>query len=256
MATHPEYPRTRLYSEQPLMGGASISLDEKRSHYLANVLRQKTGDKIAIFNGIDGEWLAEISSLSKKSVTLSVQKQLRAQKTSSDLWLVCAPLKSGKSEWVLEKATELGISAFVPVKTNFTIVDKTNAERLTVIAIEASEQCERLDVPIIKPIITLEKLLGSWPKDRLLIYGDESGASKSAKELLPEIPHTSYAVLIGPEGGFSTTELALLRELPYAVGMCLGPRVLRADTAAIAALTLMQAWLGDWNEKPAFRAAE
>jgi 16S rRNA (uracil1498-N3)-methyltransferase len=244
MASHPE---------QALAENGTVTLDDKRSHYLAKVLRCKEGDSVALFNGQHGEWLAVIDAIGKKEITLGIRKQLRPQISSPDLWLLCAPLKNSKTEWVVEKATELGVQRISCVTTQFTVVDRINETRLTAIGTEAAEQCERMDVPVIDSLVSLTKLLGSWPKERTLIYGDESGLAAQANEVLGTLPHGSYAVLIGPEGGFSATELDLLRSLPAARGMCMGPRILRADTAAIAALTLLQAWVGDWQNKPAFR---
>jgi 16S rRNA (uracil1498-N3)-methyltransferase len=253
MAIHPSYPRTRIYIEPALSEQVPIILEDKQAHYLSHVLRLKEGDIIGFFNGKDGEWQAAIDTIQKKAVTLTVQKQLRPHKQLPELWLLCAPLKNSKTEWVIEKATELGVTRICPVITQFTVVDKINEARWYSIVTEAAEQCERVDVPIIAPIIALPKLLTEWPQNQNLIFGDESGGSKSAKELLPTITHTKKAVLIGPEGGFSPVELELLRSLPYVCGMCMGPRVMRADTAAIAALTLLQAWCGDWDDKPEFR---
>ncbi len=253
MAPHPDYPKTRLFTDQPLHTGASIALDDKRTHYLTHVLRFKEGDAVALFNGQHGEWLARIDSMSKKSATLSIEKELRKQPAQTSLWLLSTPLKNSKTEWVVEKATELGISRFCPVTTQFTVVDRINETRLKTIMIESAEQCERLDVPTIEPLMPLQKILAGWPEDCALVFGDESGASQNAKELLPALPKGNIAVLIGPEGGFSATELELLRSLPYVTGMCMGPRVMRADTAAIALLTLVQAGRGDWDGKPAFR---
>ena len=253
MVSQAELPRTRIYVEQELLLDAEVSLNEKQSHYLSGVLRQKLDDNLLLFNGKDGEFLARIVEIRKKFVIVVIEKLIRKQKKSSDIWLISAPLKNSKTEFVLEKAAELGVSRFCPVTTNFTIVDKINSERLRLIAIEASEQCERLDIPEISPINSLEKLLGSWDKTRQIIYGDESGTSENAKAILPKLARGSYAVLIGPEGGFSSKELEILRILPFATGISMGARIMRADTATIAALTLVQAWVGDWEDKPAFR---
>ncbi|HEU5047902.1 MAG TPA: 16S rRNA (uracil(1498)-N(3))-methyltransferase [Rickettsiales bacterium] len=244
----------RLYVEDPLTGGASLALGEKQSHYLVNVMRLKEGDGVTLFNGQDGEWSTIVEHASKKRVELLLREQLRPQSPSPDLWLIAAPLKTGKSEKVLEQATELGISGFIPVTTRYTVVHRMNHERLSAIAIEASEQCERLDVPQVRELTPLTNLLGGWDPARKLIYGDESGAGKQAKELFPALGSGKYAVLIGPEGGFSAEELALLASLDYAYALCMGPRIMRADTAAIAAVTLAQSWLGDWKAKPAFRS--
>lgn len=253
MSPHPSYPRTRLYVTQPLAAESEVTLEDKQAHYLLHVLRYKVGNTVALFNGQDGEWLAQLSTASKKSATLSVEKILRPQMPSADLWLLYAPLKGGRNEWVIEKATELGVARICPVLTQFTIADRINETKFTAIAIEAAEQCERLTLSQIMPLMPLTQLLAEWPKERGLIYGDESGAAANAKDLLPTLKNASYGVLIGPEGGFSEAELALLRSLPYVSGMCLGPRVLRADTAAVAALALVQAFCGDWEGKPAFR---
>jgi 16S rRNA (uracil1498-N3)-methyltransferase len=254
MASHTGYPRTRLFLPEPLGEGLRLQLDGKKSHYLAQVLRQKEGAVVAVFNGTDGEWRCTVESIAKKAVTLAVDSQLRPQKNSADIWLLAAPLKNGKTDWVVEKASELGVSRICPVITQFTVADRINEARLGAIAIEAAEQCERMDVAAIEPALPLLKRLESWPQGRHLMFGDESGAAKNAKDLLPTLPEGPLAVLIGPEGGFSPTELDLLRTLPYVSGMCMGPRVLRADTAALAALTLLQVWRGDWDGKPAFRS--
>ncbi len=242
----------RLYITQSLTGGAAIALDEKQTHYLIHVLRQKTGDTIQVFNGHDGVWLAEITLLHKKNITVTLHRALRIQQSVPDIWLLAAPLRGGKTEFVVEKATELGISRFIPVLTEFTVARRINEERLTTIAIEAAEQCERMDIPVIDSLTSFTDMLGNWDKNRMILHCDESGSGQNAKTLPSALPATKYAVLIGPEGGFSEKERDLLRHAGFAAGMCMGPRILRADTAAIAALTLTQAWLGDWDKKPDF----
>jgi 16S rRNA (uracil1498-N3)-methyltransferase len=254
MAAHLERPRTRLYIDTPLSMGMDIVLEDKQAHYLAQVLRLSVGDAISVFNGKDGEYIATLTAVSKKQVSATLTVFLAPQTSCPDIWLLSAPLKHGKTEFVIEKATELGIAACMPVLTRFTVVHRTNTERLQTIAVEAAEQCERLDIPTIHALQPLETLLATWDKERILIYADESGASDNAADILPTIIHKKLAVLIGPEGGFSPEELALLRNLPYAKGMCMGARILRADTATIAALTLIQSYLGDWSHKPAFRS--
>jgi 16S rRNA (uracil1498-N3)-methyltransferase len=254
MAPHPSYPRTRLYVNAPLAQGAEITLGDKQAHYLLQVMRFKPGDTLALFNGCDGEWEASVTATGKKSAAACPLKLLRPQAEASDLWLLFAPLKGGRNEWVIEKATELGVSHICPVQTQFTVADRINEAKFSAIAIEAAEQCERLTLPAIAPLTPLTKLLENWPESRRLIFGDESGSSANAKDLLPTLEKGPLAVLIGPEGGFSPAELALLRSLPYVSGMCLGPRVLRADTAAVAALALAQALCGDWEGKPSFRS--
>jgi 16S rRNA (uracil1498-N3)-methyltransferase len=216
-------------------------------------MRLKAGDMITVFNGKDGEWQAIIEPAGKKSLTLQIQSQLRQQKYSPDVWLLCTPLKNSRTDGVVEKATELGVSRICPVTTRYTNIDKVNGERLHAIAIEAAEQSERLDIPAIEPLQTLEKMLGNWPAGRTLLYGDESGKGTHPSSITTT---TAHAVLVGPEGGFAPEEFALLRTLPFARAITLGPRILRADTAAIAMLTLVQAATGDWDQKPAFRSEE
>lgn len=245
--------RTRLYIEGSLASGTDVVVDERQAHYLVNVMRRKTGNLLAVFNGRDGEWLAEIVNITKKQVILKLQKQLREQSYSPDLWLLAAPLRNGKTEGVIEQATELGISCFIPVLTQFTVANRINQNRFVTIAMEAAEQCERLDIPEIRNLMSLTDLLSGWNPQRTIIYGDESGAGKQPKELFHDLEIGSYAVLIGPEGGFSAEELDILDKAVYAVGVCMGPRIMRANTAAIAAITLAQSWLGDWDNKPAFR---
>lgn len=253
MSAPHKFPRTRLYVAAPLSKGIQIGLDEKQSHYIAHVMRYGEGNYISLFNGKDGEWRAEIESIVKKKVSLRLLSESKPQRASPDLWLLAAPLRSGKTEFVIEKATELGISRFIPIFTQFTVVTSVNQGRLNTTAIEAAQQCERMDIPVIDSLIALPKLLDVWDKGRTIVYGDESGAGKEAKELLPCLSGGKYAVLIGPEGGFAWEELELLRSLDFTSGVSMGPRILRADTAAIAAVTLMQSWLGDWADKPAFR---
>jgi 16S rRNA (uracil1498-N3)-methyltransferase len=243
----------RLYIAESLTQGALITLDEKRAHYLLHVLRLSEGAQVALFNGRDGEWRTTIDNARKKSASVTVQELLRPQPMASDLWLCFAPLRGGKTEWVVEKAVELGVSCIRPVLTQFSVVQSLNEARLAATAAEAAEQCERLDVPVIDTLTPLAAMLDAWPQDRRLIFGDESGASPNAKEMLPALSGKKLAVLIGPEGGFSATELENLRRLPYVSGMCMGPHILRADTAAVAALSLVQSWCGDWDGKPAFR---
>ena len=230
-----------------------VETDAKQAHYLAHVMRLKQGDLVTLFNGKDGEWLAEITLVHKKFLSLVVQKQLRIQHSVPDITLVTSLLRNSKTELIVEKATELGVAAILPVTTRYTVASKINEERLNAIAIEAAEQCERLDVPLLHPLTPLEKLLGSWDKESLLLYGDESGKGGNAKEVLPALTAKKYAVLIGPEGGFAPEELDILRTLPFTKAICMGGRILRADTASIAALALVQSYLGDWEAKPDFR---
>jgi 16S rRNA (uracil1498-N3)-methyltransferase len=244
--------RIRLYINTSLVGGEEITINTPQSHYLANVMRVKTGNKICVFNGIDGQWLAEIISVSKKSVVIQTLEQTRPQAPSSDLWLAFAPLKN-KTEIVLEKAVELGVSRILPVITRHAVVRSVNVEKLTAHAVEAAEQCERLDVPEITPYKDLSFLLGEWESDRILLYGDESGGGISLPKLLAELPkNTKIGVLIGAEGGFAADEFSMLRVCKFAKPFGMGARILRADTAAISALAYIQADMGNWEEKPHF----
>ncbi len=246
-------PKVRLFVPEPYEAGKLIRLDEKQSHYLAHVMRLRAGDAVAIFNGRDGEWLADIAVVEKKHVTLEAKARLKEQAASPDLWLCFAPIKN-KTELVVEKAVELGVSQIIAVFTHHTVVRSVNLEKLQAHATEAAEQCERLDVPSIETAKDLAHMLGAWPKDRTLLFADESGGGAPLKTLLPSLAPGKYAVLVGPEGGFSAEERHMLKVLPMVKGFSLGPRILRADTAAVAALACVQAWRGDWEQQPAFKA--
>lgn len=242
----------RLYINSEILAGCEVALPASQSHYLANVMRVKIGDKISVFNGVDGQWSAEISAVSKKSVSLTPTTQTRPQVSSPDLWLAFAPLKN-KTEIVLEKAVELGVSRVLPVITRHAVVRSVNLEKLNAHAVEAAEQCERLDIPEIASYKDLSFLLGDWDDERILLYGDESGGGQSLPKVLLELPKgAKLAVLIGPEGGFSADEFAMLRTCKFTRGFGMGARILRADTAAISALAYIQAYNGQWEEKPHF----
>lgn len=249
------YPKIRLFVEAPLHKGSAVMLEDRQAHYLRDVMRLKQGDAVTLFNGQDGEWRASLSGIGKKNISLHVEDIIRPQQATPDLWLCFAPLKQGRVDYMVEKATELGVSLLQPVMTKHTVVTRVNEDRLRAHAVEAAEQSERLTVPVWREPVTLPKLLGSWPKDRALLYGDETGGGVVLRELLPTLSKGAMlAVLTGPEGGFAPDELSLLRGFAHAKGVGLGPRVLRADTAALAALACVQAWAGDWHEQPAFRS--
>jgi len=239
----------RLYVAGSLLPDHSVMLNIGQSHYLTHVMRVREGDSIAVFNGHDGEWRAEVAAIAKKSVTLQLQECVAAQKNSPDLWLAFAPIKN-KTYLVVEKAVELGVSALLAVYTRHAVVKSINREKLMAHAIEAAEQCERHDVPILEEHKDLSYLLAAWPKDRTLLYADESGGGTNLKVLLLPLPQGKYGILVGPEGGFSADEQQLLRLQPQVKAFGMGPRILRADTAAVAALACVQAWLGDWEEQP------
>lgn len=247
-------PGIRLFIPSPLQSGGVIELGEKQAHYLAHVMRLDIGDTLLAFNGRDGEWLVRVQAIGKKKLTITLLKQTLPQRSGPDLWLVFTPIRN-KTELVVEKAVELGVAKIIPVLTRHSVVKSVNLEKLAAHAVEASEQCARLDVPPIENCRDLHDILTKWPENRLLLYADESGGGAPIKQLLPGLARAPYAVLVGPEGGFSKEEQRLLASKAYVRAFTLGPRILRADTAAVAALACVQAWLGDWEEKPAFESA-
>lgn len=251
-------PSARLYVTQPLQADALITLEKAQAHYLATVLRQKQGAIIALFNGQDGEWWGEVTSLDRKSATIQLFKQARPQTNEPDIWLCFAPIKFGRIDFLVQKATELGVSALIPVKTARTIVSRINPERLEANIIEASEQSERITLPQLREYNDLEILLAEWPKDRLLLHADEAGTGAPAIECLQELRKEDgslppLGILIGPEGGFHDKERQLIASRTYTRAISLGPRVLRADTAALAALTATMLFHPDWSTgRPSF----
>lgn len=240
-------PSTRLYVTVDLAAGLSLELAPPQAHYLRYVLRLVPGAAVALFNGRDGEWLAHIDRFAKNAGTVRVVAQRRPQEAPGDLWLLFAPLKRARIDFLVEKATELGVSALHPVATERTVVERLNLERLAANAVEAAEQTERLSVPEILPPQPLRRRLEGWSASRRLLLCDESGTAPPMAEVLAHVPAGPLAVLVGPEGGFSQTELDALRKLPFVSPVGLGPRVLRADTAALAALAVLQALVGDWR---------
>jgi 16S rRNA (uracil1498-N3)-methyltransferase len=237
----------RLFIKDNLAEGAEVRLDEGQSRYLAAVMRLGVGDGLLVFNGRDGEWRAIVSEVGKRAVVLGVGARQRAQATGPDLELVVALVKRARLETIVEKAAELGARRVRPVVTERANADHTRVERLQAIATEAAEQTGRLDVPEVLEPVKLEKLIAAWEPGRALLFCDEAGDARPVLEALEGRPAGPWAVLIGPEGGFSPRERETLRALPYATPATLGPRILRADTAAISALTLWQAALGDWR---------
>lgn len=240
----------RLYVENDLAAETAIALGKDQSHYLANVMRVKAGEEIALFNGRDGEWRGRLDKVAKSGVVIALDTQTRQQILEPDLWLLAAPIKKDRIDLVAEKATELGISVLWPVLTHRTIISRVNTLRLAANMTEAAEQCERLSVPEMRAPTPLDKALADWDPDRVLLFLDESGNAAPVAEALKGLPAGKLAVLVGPEGGFDDAERALLARLDFAVPLSLGPRILRAETAAIAALALTQALLGDWNQRP------
>lgn len=237
----------RLFIPHDLAAGAELALDRPQSHYLASVMRQGVGDELLLFNGRDGEWRAAITAVTKRAVAVRAKTLERTQQPGPDLDLVVALVKRGRLETIVEKAAELGARRVRLAQTERTNADRARVERLTAIATEAAEQTGRLDVPQVAEPQKLAGLVAGWEPGRRLLFCDEAGDAKPILEALRGQPAGPWAILIGPEGGFSPKERELLRALPYAVPASLGPRILRADTAAISALTLWQAALGDWT---------
>lgn len=238
--------RIRLYVQSPLKEGENISCFDDTHHYLINVMRRRLGDEVYVFNGQDGEFCSTICAINKKDCVLKLGKQVHLFSAAPDVWLLFAPLKKDNTDFVVAKAVELGVSKIVPVMTEYTSSDKIRLERLEAQAIEAAEQSRRQDVPEVAPLVALNSLLAAWPADRKLIYLDETGFGSTAAEVLPKCSAPA-ALLVGPEGGFSEKELEFLRNLEYTHGMSLGKRILRAETAAVAALACWQAFCGDWK---------
>jgi 16S rRNA (uracil1498-N3)-methyltransferase len=239
--------RPRLYVVFALAAGGAGDLEPGQAHYLRSVLRLGVGALITAFNETDGEWLCRIAEIGKSRVRLSVQEQLRNPKPESDLWLLFAPIKRARLDWLVEKATELGVSALLPVWTARTQVERLNLERLQAHAIEAAEQSERLSVPKVHVPDGLDKTLASWPADRQLILCDETGVGEPIGDAAARLAPQPAALLVGPEGGFDQRELDAVSKLPFVTRVGLGPRVLRADTAALAGLAVFQAVAGDWR---------
>jgi 16S rRNA (uracil1498-N3)-methyltransferase len=234
----------RLFVETSLSQGATLRIDGPQAHYLLSVMRLKAGDPVKLFDGESGEWLGTASATGKRDLTLDVTRHLRDREPVPDLWLCVAPIKKGRVDWVAEKACELGVARLVPVLTRRTVIDRVNSERLRAHMIEAAEQCGRTAVPELGDLVKLDAMLADWPADRALFFADETGGAP-ALGAMRGYPGPA-AILIGPEGGFDDSERAAIRALPQAIGISLGPRILRADTAAAAAVSLWMAAAGDW----------
>ena len=237
----------RLYVPGPL-GPGPLALDGPRAHYLAGVMRVAPGDPVRLFDDATGEWLATVADAGRRRVTLYLSERLRAREAVPDLWLCFAPLKKGRIDILAEKACELGVARLVPVSTRRTVVDRLNAERLTANLIEAAEQCGRTALPELAVPVKLAALLRDFPAGRTLFFADEEGGDPAYRAMAAR-PGPA-AILIGPEGGFDDVERAAIRAVPNAVAVSLGPRILRAETAATAAVSLWMAAAGDWGERP------
>lgn len=239
-------PLIRLFVDPSLTSGGTLELAGGQAHYLRTVMRAEKGDEILVFNGRDGEWRAAIIGLRKASASLEIVARTRAQTTGPDLWLAFAPVKRGPLELIAGKACELGVSALIPVITARTNAGRVKVARLQTIATEAAEQCGRLDVPEVRAPVDLTEFVADWPAGRILMVCDETGGGTPIAEALAGAdPAAPWAVLVGPEGGFEKSELEAIAKLHEVKRVGLGPRILRAETAAIAALACWQALVGE-----------
>ncbi len=237
----------RLFVDTPLGQDAVVSLDRDQANYLLAVLRMQTGDTVVLFNGRDGAWLGAVEPQGRKAAAVRLLEQIAPQPPAATLWFGFAPLKIGRLDYLVQKATEMGAGTIQPVTTRFTQVAHVRSDKLRANIIEAAEQCEVLTVPELAPQVTLAALLADWSEDRVLVFADEAEASASPLAALAPLAGRPLGVLIGPEGGFSEDERQALRARPYVQPISLGPRILRADTAAVAALAVIQASIGDWR---------
>ncbi len=236
--------KIRLYVDQPLAPGQAVALSEGQAHYLTGVMRLTAGAAILLFNGKDGEYRATLANTSKRNAIAVADTQTKPLHLPPDLWLLFAPIKKARTDFIVEKAVELGAARILPVQTRHTNSDRIRQDRLQAHALEAAEQCGATYVPQVTDLHHLDKLLATWPTDRRLYWCDETALGQPATITPTTGP---AAILIGPEGGFSADEAAKLRTRPNVTPLSLGPRILRADTAAVAALTLWQAACGDWR---------
>jgi len=246
--THKSLPR--LYLDTPLAAGARIALEREHTNYLLTVLRMKEGEAVVVFNGRDGAWLTRIADDHRKGAVLEAVVQTAHQTEAPDLWFGFAPLKTGRLDYLVQKATEMGAGVIQPVITQYTQVSRLKADKLEANIIEAAEQCEVLSVPTLAPETGFAELIAGWRHThglRRLIFCDESAPSHSPIRTLAELEGLPIGILVGPEGGFSEVERNLLLAQDFVVAISLGPRILRADTAAVAALAVVQASIGDWR---------
>lgn len=245
--------KIRLCVDHPLGPGQSLPLTEAQAHYLFSVMRIGVGTALLVFNGRDGEWRARVSAAGKRGGVLSCEEQTRPQLAAPDLWLLFAPVKKkARTDFIVEKAVELGAARLVPVQSDFTNAERIRPDKAAAHVREAAEQCETTFLPEVAPLTPLTKLLSGWDPARRILWADESAAREangpsSPATLFANLMPGPWAILIGPEGGFSDKERLHLRGLPFVVPVALGPRILRAETAALALMTLWQAHLGDWT---------
>lgn len=247
--------KARVYVDADLAAGLSIELTGGQFHYLRHVMRLGAGDGVALFNGRDGEWLATIDGLGKSALIVVLGERLRPQRPEVDLWVAFAPIKKARTDFIVEKATELGASRLLPVITRRTEVSRVKVDRLAATATEAAEQCGRLTVPAVDGPVALDRLAADWPTDRVLLVLDETGGGRPIGEVLLESrpaasgdPVGPHGILVGPVGGFEADELDGLGKLPFAVRVGMGSRILRVETAVVSALACWQALMGDWRQ--------
>lgn len=238
-----ERAKIRLFVEHELGQGNSVPMTQPQANYLFNVMRLGVGDMVALFNGRDGEWTCRVVDAAKRRGMVLCENQALPLQMPPDLWLLFAPIKKARTDFIVEKAAEMGAARVLPVSTDFTNSDRVRQDKLQAHAIEAAEQCGGTFVPEVAELAKLSKVLDAWPADRHLLFCDESLVGDPTK--LRDLPKGPWAIVIGPEGGFSDTERARLRDIAHPIS--LGPRILRADTAAVAALALWQSTLGDWQ---------
>ena len=240
----------RLFIDLALSAEENIALDKAQINYLANVLRKKAGDDVILFNGKDGVWRSEIVEISRKKINLNCVEQIKAQTQSFDLWYGFAPLKTARLDYMVQKATEMGVRSIQPIITQYTQNRRLKMDRMRANIVEAAEQCEILSVPQLLPEVSLAELLSNWKQnhpDRVLVFADEAAASDSPHDSLRALKGEAIGLIIGPEGGFSPDERREILQQDFSVSISLGPRIMRADTAAVAALALIQSTIGDWS---------
>ena len=237
----------RLFVTSDIKAGLAIEADQDQFNYLANVLRMEDGAELLVFNGRDGEWKASVSFPSRKRIRLTPAEETRPQPAPSDLHYLFAPLKVGRLDYLVQKAVEMGAGLLQPVMTQHVQGKITSLDKVKANVIEAAEQCGILGIPDVAEPVKIADLLARWPRERRIIYCDEGDAGQNPLPLLAKVKEKHLALLVGPEGGFSDEERALLRSLDFVTAIPLGPRILRADTAAVAAMAVIQAAIGDWN---------
>jgi 16S rRNA (uracil1498-N3)-methyltransferase len=238
--------KVRLYVEHPLGAGQSVPLDRDQAHYLFGVMRLGQGAVVALFNGRDGEWQAEVAESGKRGGALTCRAQSKSLQLPPDLWLMFAPIKKARTDFIVEKAAEMGAARIMPVVTDYTNSERIRQDRLQAHAVEAAEQCGGTYVPDVAELQKLSRLLDQWPEDRQLMFCDEAEVGNALELAAGDHKNAPWAIVIGPEGGFSDGERKRLSAMAQSHVVSLGPRILRADTAAVAAMTLWQTSLGDW----------